>query len=123
MAAQCCIQPSGHSPLWLRGWPELRPADGPSIAPELILAQRGQSESDYQLALALSKNDNDNAATVTTTRLDEEDGKLIDAVKELSIKTFHGEANATLNVSSGNSNNNANIFTQHKEQKSMIYYI
>jgi hypothetical protein len=86
---------------------ELRPADGPSIAPELILAQRGQSESDYQLALALSKNNNYNAATITTTRLDEEDGKLIDAVKELSIKTFHGEVNATLNVSSGNSNNNA----------------
>jgi hypothetical protein len=98
---------------------ELRPADGPSIAPELILAQRGQSESDYQLALALSKNNNYNAATITTTRLDEEDGKLIDAVKELSIKTFHGEANATLNVSSGNSNNNANINNNTTQSSSL----
>ena len=91
---------------------ELRPADGPSIAPELILAQRGMAESDYQLALALSKNSNNNdnddaAATSTTARLDDEDGKLIDAVKELSLKTYHGEVNATLNVSSGSSSSSS----------------
>ena len=96
---------------------ELRPADGPSIAPELILAQRGQAESDYQLALALSKNSNNNddaaAATSTTARLDDEDGKLIDAVKELSLKTYHGEVNATLNVSSGSSSLEVN--TNHTQ--------
>lgn len=90
---------------------ELRPADGPSVAPELILAQRGQAESDYQLALTLSKNNNNN----TSSKLDDEDGKLIDAVKELSIKTYHGEINATLNISSSSSsssNNVANNITQ-----------
>jgi hypothetical protein len=44
-------------------------------------------------------NKNGNAAIITTTARLDEDGKLIDAMTELSIKNFHGEVNATLNVS------------------------
>ncbi|KAL9186686.1 hypothetical protein ACHAXT_005924 [Thalassiosira profunda] len=69
---------------------ELKPADGPTIAPELLLAQRSQAESDYQLAVAMSKGANTNS--------DEDEGKLIEAAKELSLKAYHGDENAEVTV-------------------------
>jgi len=74
---------------------ELKPGSGPTIAPELILAQRSQAESDYQLALAMSKGANANP--------DDEEGRLIQAAKELSLKTYHGDDGAVLNVDANNS--------------------
>lgn len=71
---------------------ELKPAAGSTIAPELLLAQRSQAESDYQLALAMSK------GTATSNRMDDEEGKLIEAAKELSLKTYHGDDDAAVTV-------------------------
>ena len=76
---------------------ELMPASGPTIAPELLLAQRSQAESDYQLALAMSK-----GAAVTPQRMDDDEGKLIEAAKELSLKAYHGDDDAVVNVEDDN---------------------
>ena len=76
---------------------ELMPASGPTIAPELLLAQRSQAESDYQLALAMSK-----GAAVTPQRMDDDEGKLIEAAKELSLKAYHGDDDAVVNVEDNN---------------------
>ena len=72
---------------------ELGPAAGPIIAPELLLAQRGQAESDYQLALAMA-----GCAADARGMDDEEEGRLMDAAKELSLGDYNGEEDATLNV-------------------------
>mmetsp|Transcript_57005 Transcript_57005/g.121039 ORF Transcript_57005/g.121039 Transcript_57005/m.121039 type:complete len:536 (+) Transcript_57005:120-1727(+) len=76
---------------------ELGPAPGPAIAPELLLAQRSQAETDYQLALAMSK------GAAATGRTDDDEGRLMEAAKELSLKTYNGDANATVNVGANNS--------------------
>ena len=73
---------------------ELKPASGPTIAPELLLAHRSQAESDYQLALALSKGDATSIPQQTnngTQRVEDEEIKLIEAAKELSLKTYQQE--------------------------------
>ena len=63
---------------------DLTPAPGPSINPELLLAQRSQAESDYALALALSE------GRATSERIDDDESKLIAAATEASLKTYHG---------------------------------
>ena len=70
---------------------ELKPAAGPTIAPELLLAQRSQAESDYQLALAMSKG-------AGPQQMDDDEGKMIDAAKALSLQTYHGDDNATVQI-------------------------
>ena len=62
---------------------ELAPAAGPSLNPEDVLAQREQSEADFQLALKLSKHSN-------FTTIDEEEGKLVAAATEASLRTYNG---------------------------------
>ena len=70
---------------------ELKPVTGPGIAPELLLAQRSQAESDYQLALAIGKG-------AAPRGLDDDEGKLIEAAKELSLKTYNGDDGAALTI-------------------------
>jgi hypothetical protein len=70
---------------------ELTPAPGPSINPELILAQRSQAESDYALALALSE------GRATSQRMDDDEGQLIAAATEASLKSYHHQ-NGTVAV-------------------------
>jgi len=72
---------------------ELKPAAGPTIDPALILAQRGQTESDLQLAIAMSK------GTATTQNMDNDEGALIQAAKELSLKSYNGDDSAAVVVS------------------------
>mmetsp|Transcript_15319 Transcript_15319/g.35213 ORF Transcript_15319/g.35213 Transcript_15319/m.35213 type:complete len:522 (+) Transcript_15319:125-1690(+) len=70
----------------------------PVLSPEQLLAQRGQSEVDYQLALELSKqgaNNNGGAATSATGAttggdLNETEGKLVAAATEASLRTYNG---------------------------------
>ena len=57
---------------------------GPSINPELLLAQRSQTESDYALALALSE------GRATSERMNDDESKLIAAATEASLKSYHG---------------------------------
>ena len=70
---------------------ELKPAAGPTIAPELLLAQRSQAESDYQLALAMSKG-------TAPQQMDDDEGKMIDAAKALSLQSYNGDENATVQI-------------------------
>ncbi|KAL7443128.1 hypothetical protein ACHAXM_008674 [Skeletonema potamos] len=78
---------------------ELAAAAGPTIDPALLLAQRSQSENDYKLAMAISKGEVNVSTSTTSFYSEEEDeGKLIEAAKELSLRTYHGETNATLAV-------------------------
>jgi len=63
---------------------ELKPAPGPSLNPEDVLAQRGQVDADMQLALELSKHD------TPTRNIDEEEGKLVAAATEASLRTYNG---------------------------------
>ena len=62
---------------------KLAPTAGPSLNPEDVLAQRGQSEADFQLALKLSKHSN-------FTTIDEEEGRLVAAATEASLRTYNG---------------------------------
>ena len=71
---------------------ELKAADGPTIDPALILAQRGQTESDLQLAIAMSK------GTATTQNMDNDEGALIQAAKELSLKSYHGDDSSSFKL-------------------------
>lgn len=88
---------------------ELAPAAGPTIDPALLLAQRSQAESDYQLAMAMSRGEttaptSSSSSQHASNNLDEEEGKLIDAAKELSLRTYHGETDAAVAVDTDNSN-------------------
>lgn len=69
---------------------ELKPAPGPSLNPQEVLAQRGQVDADMQLALQLSKHDVNNSESNTTTNMAEEEGKLVAAATEASLRTFNG---------------------------------
>ncbi len=86
---------------------ELKAADGPTISPELLLAQRNQAESDYQLALAMSKGQ-------APTSLDDDEGRLIDAAKELSLRSYHGNPDAALKVEQGNNDRDPQIDADHQ---------
>ena len=78
---------------------ELKPGPGPTIAPELILAQRSQAESDFQLALALSKGESSVANPPTRTNDDsqtrmhnDDEIKLIEEAKRQSLESYHHES-------------------------------
>mmetsp|Transcript_3480 Transcript_3480/g.4841 ORF Transcript_3480/g.4841 Transcript_3480/m.4841 type:complete len:491 (-) Transcript_3480:245-1717(-) len=64
----------------------LNTAMGPSLSPEQMLAQTSITEADLQLALQLSQNDND---AVAMKAIDEEEGKLIAAATEASLKDWN----------------------------------
>jgi hypothetical protein len=81
---------------------ELAPAAGPTIDPALLLAQRSQTENDYQLAMAISRGDVNSSSRHNNNNTDEEEGKLIAAAKELSLRTSHGETNATVAIGNNN---------------------
>jgi hypothetical protein len=67
--------------------PELLPA-GSALSPEQLLAQQGQTEADYQLALRLSQDPN---ATIPNQRnLDQEEGRLMAAATEASLREYNG---------------------------------
>jgi len=66
----------------------LTAADGPALSPEALLAQRGRSEADHQLALQLSKSNG--GRTKTQAEMDEEEGQLIAAATEASLKEWNG---------------------------------
>eukprot|EP00985_Skeletonema_marinoi_P012941 scaffold6345_cov114-Skeletonema_marinoi.AAC.5 len=75
---------------------ELAPAAGPTIDPALLLAHRSQAENDYQLAMAMSRGESSvpiSSSQHASTNADEEEGKLIEAAKEISLRTYHGEKN------------------------------
>lgn len=59
---------------------DIAAALGPSLSPEDRLAQRGQTEADYQLAIELSKNDGN---------LDEREGALMAAATEASLQAWN----------------------------------
>jgi len=85
---------------------ELAPAAGPTIDPALLLAQRSQAENDYQLAMAMSRGESSvptSSSQHASTNADEEEGKLIEAAKEISLRTYHGENDATVAVDVENS--------------------
>lgn len=67
---------------------------GHSINPELLLAQRSQTESDHALALALSK------GRATSKAIDEDERKLIVAATEASLKSYHHN-NGTIAIERG----------------------
>lgn len=60
----------------------------PGISPEQMLAQRGQSEADFQFALELSKRDG--GGSKTRAQLDDDEGTLVAAATEASIRAYHG---------------------------------
>jgi len=85
---------------------ELAPAAGPTIDPALLLAQQSQAENDYQLAMAMSRGEASVPASSSqhaSNNSDEEEGKLIEAAKEMSLRTYHGENDATVAVDVDNS--------------------
>lgn len=68
-------------------------AGGYNLDPEQLLAQRGQSEADYQLALQLSGMNNSPDAKAGKTpgaKLDEQEGNMMGAAMEASLKTYNG---------------------------------
>lgn len=60
-------------------------ANGHSLSPEQLLAQRGQSDADYQLALELSRNDQGG----TSNTLAQREGDLVAAATELSLREYN----------------------------------
>lgn len=68
-----------------------------NMDPDQMLAQRGQSEMDYQLALQLSGNSATSApggngfkSTGNQSNFDEQEGNLMAAATEASLRTFNG---------------------------------
>ncbi len=109
---------------------ELKPGPGPTIAPELLLAQRSQAESDYQLALAMSKGDGitvpQQVSDVDPQRMDDEECKLIEAAKELSLKTYQQEssesAEFTSHGTSANTSDSSSEPIDLDREVAMSYY-
>lgn len=97
---------------------ELIPASGPTIDPALLLAQRSQTETDYQLAMAISRGDTSASSSNHHHNTDDEEGKLIEAAKELSLRTYHGETDATVAVTTENPNS-TNAAQQEKGNSQM----
>lgn len=67
--------------------------EGSSLTPEQLMAQAGQNDADYHLALHLSMQPS--AAGVTANSqdaLDSEEGKLMAAATEASLRDYHGQA-------------------------------
>ena len=78
---------------------DLTPATGPTIDPELLLAQRSQTESDYALAKALSE------GRATSELMNADESKLIAAATEASLQSYHGE-NGTIHLETDSNYNN-----------------
>eukprot|EP00523_Entomoneis_sp_CCMP467_P006006 CAMPEP_0168733702 /NCGR_PEP_ID=MMETSP0724-20121128/8430_1 /TAXON_ID=265536 /ORGANISM="Amphiprora sp., Strain CCMP467" /LENGTH=550 /DNA_ID=CAMNT_0008780775 /DNA_START=82 /DNA_END=1735 /DNA_ORIENTATION=+ len=70
---------------------------GSSLTPEQLAAQAGQNDADYHLALHLSMQPHGDTTINTQSQdaLDSEEGKLIAAATEASLREFHGEPTAT----------------------------
>lgn len=66
----------------------------PNLDPDQLLAQRGQTESDYQLALQLSgeagKDGGQGAHRNISDNLDEHEGNLMAAATEASLRAYNG---------------------------------
>jgi hypothetical protein len=66
---------------------------GPTLSPEQLLAQSSQSDADYHLALHLSLHDQNTSAAssrANSSVLDDEEGKLMAAATEESLRSYHG---------------------------------
>jgi hypothetical protein len=61
-----------------------------------LLAQRGQTDVDYQLALELSRNDH-----INTNRLAQEEDQLIAAATHLSLQTYNKSQNEDIATTLG----------------------
>ena len=66
-------------------------AEGPAVSPEALLAQRGRIENDRQLALQIQGGDNQAGRAKTQTEMDDEEGRLIAAATEASLKEWSGQ--------------------------------
>ena len=66
---------------------------GPNLNPEQLLAQRGQSDADYQLALELSRTGQVNNGTLA-----DREGDLIAAATELSLQEYNNQGNGTVAI-------------------------
>lgn len=75
---------------------------GPNLNPEQLLAQRGQSDADYQLALELSRTGQVNSGTLA-----DREGDLIAAATELSLQEYNNQGHGT--VANLNPTSNANV--------------
>jgi len=64
-------------------------SSGPTLTPDQLLAQSGQSDADYQLALHLSKQTSTNQAE-DSGALDAQEGHLMAAATEASLRTYNG---------------------------------
>jgi len=67
---------------------------GSSLTPEQLMAQSGQNDADYHLALHLSMQPHGEQTINANSQamLDTEEGKLMAAATEASLREFHGEA-------------------------------
>jgi len=66
---------------------------GPTLTPEQMIAQRGQSEMDYHLALSLANGTNSN-----DTQTEDEEARVIAAVSEISWNEWKGNARNSSNA-------------------------
>eukprot|EP00567_Pseudictyota_dubia_P003539 CAMPEP_0197439334 /NCGR_PEP_ID=MMETSP1175-20131217/6100_1 /TAXON_ID=1003142 /ORGANISM="Triceratium dubium, Strain CCMP147" /LENGTH=595 /DNA_ID=CAMNT_0042969231 /DNA_START=171 /DNA_END=1958 /DNA_ORIENTATION=+ len=92
-------------------------ADGPVLSPETLLAQRGRSEADYHLALQLSSSNGGRPRT--RDEMDEEEGKLIAAATEASLKEWNGNGNSSTKVSNKEHTKSPTIASLEKESDSI----
>lgn len=68
-------------------------SSGPALAPEQLLAQSGQNDADYHLALHLSMEQQQQG--LTPGHLDAQEGKLVAAATEASLREYHGIKDGT----------------------------
>jgi hypothetical protein len=84
---------------------------GPTLSPEQLLAQSSQTDADYHLALHLSMQDQQDDGLAGTaidqdaaqSALDDEEGQLIAAATEESLRSYHGIAAPETEPSTGSS--------------------
>lgn len=87
-------------------------AGGPNLTPEQLLAQRGQSEADFQLALELSRSGQE----VNNNSLADREGDLIAAATELSLQEYNHQGNATVANLNASATPNTNPTEGHINQ-------
>jgi MINDY deubiquitinase len=61
-----------------------------SLSPEQLLAQSSQNDADYHLALHLSKQQQQPGSSGSTPALDAQEGQLLAAATEASLREYHG---------------------------------
>ena len=86
---------------------------GPTLTPEQLMAQSGQKESDYQLALHLSRQTDAAAAAASASAgnpnaLDAQEGQLVAAATEASLRSYHGLSDGIKTVDAANGGNDGN---------------